>query len=55
MAAGADSRTARGERPPTRRTLKPSTSGPAELLQRLIRFETTNPPGNERECIDWVQ
>jgi acetylornithine deacetylase/succinyl-diaminopimelate desuccinylase-like protein len=27
---------------------------PAELLQRLIRFDTTNPPGNERECVDWV-
>jgi acetylornithine deacetylase/succinyl-diaminopimelate desuccinylase-like protein len=25
-----------------------------ELLQRLIRFDTTNPPGAERECIDWV-
>jgi acetylornithine deacetylase/succinyl-diaminopimelate desuccinylase-like protein len=27
---------------------------PAELLQRLIRFDTTNPPGNERPCIDWI-
>ncbi len=27
---------------------------PAELLQRLIRFDTSNPPGGERECIDWV-
>jgi acetylornithine deacetylase/succinyl-diaminopimelate desuccinylase-like protein len=24
---------------------------PAELLQHLIRFDTTNPPGNETECI----
>jgi len=24
---------------------------PAELLQRLIRFDTTNPPGNEEECM----
>lgn len=23
---------------------------PAELLQQLIRFDTTNPPGSEREC-----
>ena len=23
----------------------------AELLQRLIRFDTQNPPGNERACI----
>lgn len=27
---------------------------PAELLQRLIRFDTTNPPGNERECVEWI-
>jgi len=38
-----------------------STSGisaiyrrPAELLQRLIRFDTTNPPGNEAECIAFI-
>lgn len=28
---------------------------PAELLQRLIRFDTTNPPGNEGECIGYIQ
>ena len=27
---------------------------PAELLQRLIRFDTTNPPGNERACVEWI-
>jgi acetylornithine deacetylase/succinyl-diaminopimelate desuccinylase-like protein len=27
---------------------------PVELLQRLLRFDTSNPPGNERECIEWV-
>jgi acetylornithine deacetylase/succinyl-diaminopimelate desuccinylase-like protein len=27
---------------------------PLELLQRLLRFDTSNPPGNERECIDWI-
>jgi acetylornithine deacetylase/succinyl-diaminopimelate desuccinylase-like protein len=27
---------------------------PAELLRNLIRFDTTNPPGNERECISYV-
>ena len=27
---------------------------PAELLQRLIRFDTTNPPGAERACVEWV-
>ncbi|MFL5982155.1 MAG: M20/M25/M40 family metallo-hydrolase [Gaiellaceae bacterium] len=28
---------------------------PVELLQQLIRFDTTNPPGNERECIEFVR
>jgi acetylornithine deacetylase/succinyl-diaminopimelate desuccinylase-like protein len=28
---------------------------PIELLQRLLRFDTTNPPGDERECIEWVR
>jgi acetylornithine deacetylase/succinyl-diaminopimelate desuccinylase-like protein len=27
---------------------------PAELLQRLIQFDTTNPPGNEAECISFI-
>ncbi len=27
---------------------------PVELLQQLLRFDTTNPPGNERECVDWI-
>ena len=27
---------------------------PAELLQQLIRFDTTNPPGNERACITYI-
>ena len=27
---------------------------PVELLQRLIRFNTTNPPGNEAECIAFI-
>lgn len=27
---------------------------PAELLQRLIRFDTTNPPGNEIGCITFI-
>lgn len=27
---------------------------PAELLQHLIRFDTTNPPGNEAECIAFI-
>jgi acetylornithine deacetylase/succinyl-diaminopimelate desuccinylase-like protein len=28
---------------------------PAEILQRLIRFDTTNPPGEERACVEWVE
>jgi acetylornithine deacetylase/succinyl-diaminopimelate desuccinylase-like protein len=28
---------------------------PVELLQRLLRFDTSNPPGDERECIDWIR
>jgi acetylornithine deacetylase/succinyl-diaminopimelate desuccinylase-like protein len=28
---------------------------PVELLQQLIRFDTTNPPGNEGECIGFVR
>jgi acetylornithine deacetylase/succinyl-diaminopimelate desuccinylase-like protein len=28
---------------------------PAELLAQLLRFDTTNPPGGERECIEWIR
>jgi acetylornithine deacetylase/succinyl-diaminopimelate desuccinylase-like protein len=28
---------------------------PAELLSRLIQFDTSNPPGNERECITYLE
>jgi acetylornithine deacetylase/succinyl-diaminopimelate desuccinylase-like protein len=27
---------------------------PVELLQKLIQFDTTNPPGNESECITFI-
>jgi acetylornithine deacetylase/succinyl-diaminopimelate desuccinylase-like protein len=27
---------------------------PTEILQDLIRFDTTNPPGKEAECIDYI-
>src|SRR3954465_2703287 len=27
---------------------------PIELLRSLIRFDTSNPPGNERACIEYV-
>ena len=36
-------------------TETPIQDRPAELLARLLRFDTTNPPGNERECIEWVR
>ena len=26
----------------------------ADVLARLIRFDTVNPPGNERECQEWI-
>ncbi|MGH7921464.1 MAG: M20/M25/M40 family metallo-hydrolase [Candidatus Dormibacteraceae bacterium] len=29
-------------------------STPADLLQTLLRFDTTNPPGNETACIRWI-
>ncbi len=33
-----------------------STAGPpAELLSQLIRFDTSNPPGAERECIAFLE
>jgi acetylornithine deacetylase/succinyl-diaminopimelate desuccinylase-like protein len=28
---------------------------PVELLQKLIRFDTTNPPGNEAGCISFIR
>lgn len=27
---------------------------PVELLRVLLRFDTTNPPGRERACLEWV-
>jgi acetylornithine deacetylase/succinyl-diaminopimelate desuccinylase-like protein len=31
-----------------------SPPNPVELLQALLRFDTTNPPGAERACIEWI-
>ena len=28
---------------------------PAELLQKLLQFDTTNPPGNEAACIAFIR
>ncbi|MFA5873374.1 MAG: M20/M25/M40 family metallo-hydrolase [Anaerolineales bacterium] len=36
------------------KTNAPIHQRPAELLQNLIRFDTTNPPGNERPCIEYL-
>lgn len=35
-------------------TSDPIYTRPAEILQNLIRFDTTNPPGNERPCIEYI-
>jgi acetylornithine deacetylase/succinyl-diaminopimelate desuccinylase-like protein len=29
-------------------------NNPVEILQSLIRFDNTNPPGNEKECIEYI-
>ncbi|MDQ1331315.1 MAG: hypothetical protein QG578_1583 [Thermodesulfobacteriota bacterium] len=40
---------------PTSRPCDPGIyERPAELLQALIRFDTTNPPGNEAACISYI-
>jgi acetylornithine deacetylase/succinyl-diaminopimelate desuccinylase-like protein len=40
-------------------TIAPAGAGiwarPADLLRDLIRFDTTNPPGNERACISYIE
>jgi acetylornithine deacetylase/succinyl-diaminopimelate desuccinylase-like protein len=28
---------------------------PAELLQHLLRFDTSNPPGGEKACVEWIR
>lgn len=33
----------------------PIYESPQYLLQQLIRFNTTNPPGNERDCIYFIR
>ncbi len=30
-------------------------NSPIEILRNLIRFDTTNPPGNERDCILYIR
>ena len=31
-----------------------SRADPVRILRRLIRFDTTNPPGGERSCVEWI-
>ena len=33
----------------------PIYTRPAEILQKLIQFNTTNPPGDEAECISYIR
>src|SRR6266852_4405031 len=33
----------------------PIYQNPAQLLQRLIRFNTTNPPGDEAACVYYIR
>jgi len=40
--------------PKTAKAAAPIHARPVELLQQLIRFDTTNPPGDERECIQYI-
>lgn len=30
-------------------------TGPVQIAQRLIRYETVNPPGNEAACVHWIR
>jgi acetylornithine deacetylase/succinyl-diaminopimelate desuccinylase-like protein len=36
-------------------TQSPIYNRPAEILQKLIQFDTTNPPGNEAACIQYIR
>ena len=36
-------------------SLPPSVPSPVEILQRLIQFNTTNPPGYTDECMGYIQ
>ena len=31
-----------------------NVDNPVELARKLIRFDTTNPPGNEVDCITYI-
>lgn len=35
--------------------IDPIPTRPVEILQKLIQFDTTNPPGDEAECIEYIR
>jgi acetylornithine deacetylase/succinyl-diaminopimelate desuccinylase-like protein len=43
------------QKEPSMTNTSPIHTRPAELLQRLIQFDTTNPPGNETACIQYIR
>lgn len=43
-----------GTSTPTHEVASDRHEEPVELLRDLIRFDTTNPPGDERACIQWI-
>jgi acetylornithine deacetylase/succinyl-diaminopimelate desuccinylase-like protein len=45
------SRDPASDRPPVAADLH---DRPADLLGRLVQFDTTNPPGDERACVEWI-
>ena len=40
---------------PSEKKVRTIHQRPVELLQKLIQFDTTNPPGNEAECISFIE
>ncbi len=54
MATGGDVAAARGRSRSLQRAMPDLQQETAELLQRLIRFKTVNPPGAERECQEYL-
>lgn len=40
-------------RPPSPTVTTDSHEEPVEVLQNLIRFDTSNSSGDERACVEW--
>src|SRR5262245_14869750 len=45
---------AHGDSRPAAMTTTDASPDPVDLLRSLIRFDTSNPPGNERPCLEFV-